>query len=388
MILGEKMIPYKHLSVLIMPTDYCNMNCVYCFNSQKTTKAKMSISDVTLRKIFSATIPYYDEVRYIWHGGEPTSMGIDFYRKALEMQKEINKNGTIVENSIQSNLTLLDEEFVKFFLENNINIGGSFDGTQNHMTRHNTEQILKGRELILQCGGKVGFICVVQSKNIDHLIEDYEWFKSKGINYTLNMYLTSPPYDNDELFVPAEKYIKKMCEFFDYWVSDKECNINILFFHEFIDYILFGEKSLCSYNSCLGKHIGIRFDGEIYNCNRDFPKDLCFGNINDYVDIHECFESDGFKKIVDEAYKRRKLCKSDCEIFDFCAGGCNSCSVTSGDISKPNDYFCEIIRNIYKYIDNRLSILQKENLSDMEHKVNPFHFKKLKYKANRKKSYD
>lgn len=346
--------PYKHLSVLIMPTDYCNMNCVYCFNGRKTNTEKKVISLETLEKIFSITIPFYDELKFIWHGGEPTSMGLDFYKAAIEMQKKFNSKNVKITNSIQTNLTLLDEDFVHFLIDNDIKIGSSFDGTQNHLTRHNSDKILAGRDLVVKNGGRVGFICVVQSKNIDCLIEDYKWFKKKGINYTLNPYLSAPPYENDELFVSPKHYSKRICELFDFWAMDSECNITISYFNDFINFILFGEKSLCCYNSCLGKHVGIQYNGDIYNCNRDFPQECSYGNIYDYTDIRDCFASKGFENMLTASIERRKNCIESCDLYNFCNGGCCSAAFTGGNMAKANKHFCTIITSVYHYIENRL----------------------------------
>ncbi|MBQ4052072.1 MAG: radical SAM protein [Clostridia bacterium] len=370
------MIPYNFLSVLVMPTDYCNMNCVYCFNSRKTHQKKKVMTIASLRQLFQITIPYYREIKFIWHGGEPLSMGLDFYKKVIELQKEININGAKIGNSIQSNLTLLDDEYVKFFLANGFKVGGSFDGTQNELTRHNTEKILAGRELMVKNGGRVGFICVVQSKNIDCLIKDYEWFKKKGINYTLNQYMAMPPYDDDELYVSPEHYAKRICEFFDYWANDALCNISITYFEDFVDHILFGAKKLCCYNSCLGKHIGVQYNGDIYNCNRDFSKEYSYGNINDYVDIHQCFDSPGFERMLTRAINRRNHCKENCDIYDFCTGGCNSTAYMGGDMEKGNAYVCQTTRSIYKYIEKQLAEIMS-GFDKTKVKLNPFLISKI-----------
>jgi len=372
-----KDFPYKHLSVLVMPTDYCNMDCVYCFNSRKQHKKDRTMSLETLQRLFQITIPFYEEISFIWHGGEPTSMGLDFFKKAVEMQEKANVNQAKINNSIQSNLSLLNEEMVEFFLENKFRIGGSFDGTKNELTRHNTEKILNGRQLVISKGGRVGFICVVQSKNVDCLIEDYEWFKRNKINYTINPYLTSVTDGTDDLFVPSKHYIQRVCEFFDYWSYDSGCNIKISYFEDFVKYILYKEKDLCCYNSCLGKHIGVHYNGAIYNCNRDFPKSFSFGNIYDYTDIRQCFNSQGFEKLLEKAVERRYNCKSSCEIYGFCEGGCNSTALASGDIAKANSYSCEVLISVYKFIENRLKDLVKLQPEDLE-KINPYLAEKIK----------
>lgn len=364
-----KDFPYKHISVLIMPTDFCNMNCVYCFNGRKTCEEKNIMSDSTLEKIFEITIPFYSEVAFIWHGGEPLSLGKAFYEKAIALQRKINKNNIPINNTIQTNLTLLDEEFADFLVKNNFHIGSSYDGITNDKTRHNTAQIMKGHEILKKSGGRNGFICVVQKENIDCLIEDYEWFKSHKINYNLNQYLTSEA-ENDELWVPAGEYIQKMCAFFDYWMLDTDCNIKVSYFERFLQYILLKEKELCCYNSCMGKHIGVHYDGRIFGCNRDFPEELCFGNVHEYTDIRQCFESQGFNRLLDKAIKRRNKCKENCELYDFCVGGCNSVALAGGNIELQNEYVCDTLKGVYHYIEKRVqeimcnvTVMEKEKLN-------------------------
>lgn len=369
--------PFKHINVLIMPTDFCNMNCVYCFNGRRTSVEKKVMSQDTLRKIFETTIPYYEEVNYIWHGGEPLSVGIEFYKTAVDMQKEINTYGTAVKNSVQSNLTLVDEDMALFLIQNDFHVGSSYDGTQNELTRHNSIRILEGHEQFKKCGGKNGFICVVQSQNIDHLIEDYKWFKSKEMNYTLNPYIAQYSSMDDAYFVPADRYVKRMCEFFDFWMYDLECNIRISYFDHFINHILFKQKSLCCYNSCLGKYIGVHYDGNIYCCNRDFGEEYCFGNIYDYIDIHQCFESQGFKNLLSAAIIRRNRCKAKCEIYDFCAGGCNSSAVMGGELSKNNDFLCQILTSVYNHIKNQLIPWTSKSEIEISKLLNPSVTKKI-----------
>ena len=377
-------IPYKHICVLIMPTDYFNMNCVYCFNSRRSATEKNIISDENLKKIFDITIPYYEDIRFIWHGGEPLSVGKEFYENVLKLQSEYNTKNTTIKNSIQTNLSLMTDDFAKFLVENNFYVGSSFDGTKNEFTRHNTAKILEGHETLKKAGGHNGFICVIQNENINSLKEDYEWFKSNGINYNLNKYLSADN-KNDKLYVPPKIYAQKICEFFDYWMFDKSCNISVSYYDNFIKYILFNEKNLCCYNSCMGKHIGIHYDGNIYGCNRDFPDKYCYGNINDYSDIHQCFESKGFKELLKDSIERRKRCKEKCKIYDFCAGGCNSVALTAGDIKKNNQEDCHSLFLIYSYIEEKINKWKNEDENEIAERLNPYVSKLLlKYKKGGK----
>ena len=118
----------KHINILVMPTDSCNMNCIYCFHSPYH-KSKGHMSYTLLQKLYDITFRDYKSVTFIWHGGEPLLMGVEFYRKAIEMQRKYY--GMKIKNRMQSNLTLLNEDIVKFFKNNGVTVGSSFDGCKN-----------------------------------------------------------------------------------------------------------------------------------------------------------------------------------------------------------------------------------------------------------------
>lgn len=361
-------ILYKHINVLMMPTDFCNMNCIYCFNSRTKAVEKPRMSIETLRQTMKIIIPYFDEVKFIWHGGEPLSMGKEFFEYVLTIEKEMNVNSAKIGNSIQSNLTLVTPDYASFLIDRGFTIGGSFDGGCNEITRHNTEKILEGRKNIINAGGHCGFICVITSKNIDNLVEDYRWFNKEGIGYTINPYLSSDL--NDGLTVPAEKYVECVTKLFDEWFYDVESKITIGQLFHIVKYVVQGKKSICSYNSCLGKWIGVHNNGDIYQCNRDFPQEYCFGNVFDYNDIHECFESEGFNSLITGAIARREKCK-ECSIYDFCSGGCNNNAIVYGNIEENNNYSCEILIPIYTHIKACVKKISLMSVQEIKKTVAP-----------------
>lgn len=374
----KNIVPYSHITVLIMPTDYCNMNCAYCFNYRRTYDRVSKITLETVKKVFEITIPFYRKVKYIWHGGEPLSMGIDFYKEVIRLQNEMNTTGTIVLNSIQTNITLMTEEFADFFILNKFHIGSSFDGMTNNLTRHNTEDIMKGYNIFKDKGGKNGFIYVIQKNNINKLIEDYEWFKTKGINYSLNTYMSDKKHASNSLSITSNEYIENVNNLFDYWIKDKACSIRLGFFDEFISFFLYGEKSVCCYSSCMGRYVGILYDGTIINCNRDFSKEYFFGNAHDYKDLREAFNSAGFNKMIKEAIKRRNYCRDNCEIFGFCQGGCNSNSYMTGDISQVNSFFCDNIKGVYHHIAAFVETIKNVSYESLKNDYNPEFLKIIK----------
>lgn len=345
-----------HINFLILPTDSCNLNCVYCFHKPHS-KSFDKISIDTIKHLLDISSPYYKNINFIWHGGEPLLMGMDFYKEVLELQQNYNNK---ICNSMQSNLTLLTPEFADFLSENNFTISGSFDGTCNEQSRGHSQAILNGRSLMIERGKRCGLVMVLSGLNIDHLIESYNFFKIQNINFTLNIYLDSTNSNPSPLKLEETHTIEKMCELFDYWAKDTSGNIHISYFKNILDYIVCGKKSLCSYTSCLGRWFGLRYDGSLTPCNRYFPQEYCFGNIHDYDSIGEAFESEGFKKLLTEAVERRNNCK-ECPVYNFCAGGCNNVALNENGVRNNGGLSCKVLIGVYKHIEVFLSTMDRES---------------------------
>lgn len=362
--------------MLVMPTDACNMNCVYCFHKPYHVSIdKMSLA--TVKRILDITTPYYESINIIWHGGEPLLMGLDFFKDVVDLEREYSCK---LKNSIQSNLTVLTDDMADFFVANNFNISSSFDGINNRFTRGSDERILQGRQKIVNRGSKCGIIMVVSNKNIDTLIESYQYFNENGINFSLNLYLPQQGDENDSLKLDLGTAVTRINELFDYWLNDKKAKVNIRYFSNILDYIFFKKKTLCTYTSCLGRWIAIRYNGDIVPCNRTFPDEYIYGNVHDYGDIGEAFESDGFKRLIQEAIVRRNKCK-DCQVFDFCNGGCNNVALNENGITNNQGLSCKILISVYNHINDVIGNMDFSNIH-IEN-VNPFvynHFIKMQVK--------
>lgn len=359
----------EHINILLIPTNACNMRCVYCFHNPYTEEYdKMNID--TVKRLLDITTPYYKKVNLIWHGGEPLLMGLDFYKAVISLEKSYHSNIT---NSIQSNLTLLTPEFVDFIVNNDIKISGSYDGVCNEALRGNSDKILAGRNLVVDKAQKCGFIMVVSGKNINHLIESYNEFKAMDTNFSLNLYLQQKGEFNDELQLNETLAVDRLCELFDYWALDKDSTIHISYFKNILEYIILKKKTLCSYTSCLGRWLCVRYDGSITPCNRYFPSEYQYGNIYDYNDIGEAFSSQGFTNLLKAAITRREKCKS-CDIYGFCTGGCNNVALNENGISDNGGLNCRILNAVYKYIE---SYIYKISEQDYE-RYNPLLVKMIK----------
>lgn len=340
----------KSINLLMIPTDYCNMKCKYCF-FDKNINSNNRMSNETLYQTMKIVLPFYERVSFVWHGGEPLSMGLNFYKNVVELQKEFsNKYKVKIHNCIQSNLTLLTSEMSEFFANNGFSLSTSYDGVCNDITRGNSKQILEGRSKCLDYQDKCGTIMVVSKINIDTLIESYNFFKERQMGFRINPYLGT----DKDLILDYNIYLERIYQLFEYWAMDRNTSIVISSFNSIINYILFHKKSLCTFTSCLGKWASINYNGTIKPCNRYFPDEYSYGNVFDYTSFNEAFESEGFRNIIIKAIERRNKCK-ECEIYSYCNGGCNYVAMTeNGGIENNNGSYCHYLKSIYKKIEDFL----------------------------------
>jgi len=183
------------IHVLAKPTgSTCNLNCAYCFYLKKEQlypDSRFRMSDEVLESYISQLIESHrsDTVTVAWQGGEPTLMGVDFYRRSIELQNKYRRPGMTFENTLQTNGTLLNDEWCEFFRENDFLIGISIDGPR-HI--HDTyrmdkkggatfDRVMRGLRLLQKHGVEYNVLVTVNRKNAAHPIEVYRFFETRSI---------------------------------------------------------------------------------------------------------------------------------------------------------------------------------------------------------------
>ena len=352
---------HDSINILIKPTDDCNLRCTYCFHrKQKYEKNIMPLT--TLEHLYEIVFPHYKRIKMIWHGGEPTCAGADFYKKAFAMQtKYMNEFKVNVKNSMQTNGTLLSQELIDIFKENHVNIGISYDGIINDHTRGSTNDVNLGRILLQKNHMDAGIITVVNGLNINRLIENYEVMKKEKRHVQLNHYVeTDPDHPNLELKLDLKTYIEKMWELFEYWIDDTYCNIELQPFTQMIREYLFKVPIVCDRTSCHRSWFSVNHSGKISPCDKNFPDKYTFGYVSEYKDIREMYESPGFKNLLNDVIERREICMNTCEIYKYCEGGCTYNAMVENDIRTPGGFSCLARKDLFSKI---FHFLEKKNLN-------------------------
>jgi radical SAM domain protein len=361
----------KTINTLIKTTHSCNMRCKYCFSDKYGYDDKILEID-KLKKYIDLLSEKYNYINWIWHGGEPLITPLDYYQEIYDYCKKKHSKFLY---SLQTNGTLLSENNIKFFKNNNTNIGLSFDGLNNNKTRQNTNKILQGIDLLHQQDVYPGAIMVVNQYNVKNLENEYKYFKSLNLGLKLNPMFNDGAAKKNNYSLNSDEYIYNFTKFFQLWAYDRNCNINVSTCLELVDLVVNERSNVCTYNSCLGKWLCFDVNGHIYPCDRLCIEEYDLGNIDNINNIDEAFENDNFLKLLKNSIKKRNECTKSCEYYKNCYAGCNANLILSKENSN-NDY-CYIHKNILKNIKGFLLELKNVKEEDYE-KYNPTLIKKIK----------
>jgi len=387
----------KSLSVIIIkPTKVCNANCTHC-SSPPDSNIKISVEDF---KLFCEKNKEYirDNVNIIWHGGEPTLMGVDYYYKVWDIAKSYFPN---VRFSMQTNLLIYNEEIDKLFTEVFENqISTSFDFFTNLRQINNDQEKYKKiffknlenrkKSLIKQSQGnfikKTFLVNVVDRNNLKKYKEIYEIAKEKMFDLRVNyiysvgralkdetfqnnfnpkIHITPDEY-GDFLINIAKLYFKDILENF----NNKDL-IRVVPIYDLLRNYLNGSggNQVCPWiNNCNGHFLGIEPNGDIYNC-ADFADvdGFKFGNFKINT-AKEMFFSDNSKKLSTRRFNLPEDCRK-CEYLDACQGGCMRDSYIYNGDSNGKFFFCNSWKKTFKYFDS----LDKKTLIFIEDRIKNYY---------------
>lgn len=341
----------KHLTVLLKPTEECNIRCKYCYHADTNyTEGMMSIEmfEEIVKKISSS----YNHITLTFHGGEPLLVGYDFYVKALEILDKYKTDREWHVN-IQTNGILLDERFCELFEANGFSASISFDGPgELNQLRSNTGYLTKKIIDLRSKGYKIDLLGVITKKNIHRLTEYYNFCKKYGCHLRLNPVSKSggAKNDNDYMITP-EDYVMAIKELFPLWMQDESADFIFDPLSSFAYMALLDKHApICEYCGCLPKWLAISCDGSIYPCSLSYPEEYNLGNIKDYEDISHVFKHQNFENLLKGAIQRRFHCKENCNYYPICQGGCNNESILNGDLTKPSGFKCYTFKSIIPFI--------------------------------------
>lgn len=340
----------------------CNMRCRYCYYRDRNQQTLFLMREDVLREVIRKTFEYSenDPVSFVWHGGEPLLAGLDFYQTIVEIQKDVG-DGRAIDNRIQSNATLINKNYARFFSENNFNVGVSIDGPEaihDHCRVFANDSgtlkaVLAGIKNLRDFGLKPGAVSLVNRMSIGKEKEFFNFMLSVGIERML----IKPCYEFEgnelaDYSVNPKEYTEFMIKLLDIWLEENNPNVSIRNFEQPMIGILGGKPSLCEFSGKCWLFPTVEVDGSLCACD-NFPVDkYYYGNIL-YNGWEEAFESRSFKSFLDDIEKNRFFCK-DCKWLDMCFGCCLQYSFSKTSQGWNRNIFCDSKKEIFSTLERVL----------------------------------
>jgi radical SAM protein with 4Fe4S-binding SPASM domain len=392
---GVQVIPKQKQTVYVVvakPTRFCNADCSYCSSPPLTSngiKNGEPFWDLeTFKKYFDKVYPYMaNGAVWIWHGGEPMLMGVEFYKKTYEYAIEkMKETGRIIHFSMQSNLLAYNKQWKEVF-ENIFNgsISSSFDPDElNRTVKGNAESYsrLFKRALtkILDDGFRPMVIGVYNEETAFLMDKMYDWSLSLGEkSFPLRFNYCHPSgrlEQGGEVISPIT-YANRLISIYNRWIKDvPDFTITPLdqMFKKVIG--LDGEGHCPWTRKCGGRFIEIEPNGEIYNCSEfaDTGKEYCFGSLNDEtVTLNDMLSTTPALKIKRRVTNLPNSCET-CEHFDDCEGGCMRDAMLYNHGLYGKFHYCESWKMVFTRIKESILSGEADNIL-IKYELNPEHIK-------------
>lgn len=356
-------------TIIIKPTYACNFRCKYCYLSNGT-KAHTDKFDIGFAKTIVLQIKKaFDSSRkmsIIWHGGEPLLWGKENYREILSfMQHELE--GYNVHQSMQTNLSLVDEEYLEIFKQYNVRLGFSLDGIKEiHDSQRigvggapTFDTIMQKVALCHEHGMQPGCIVVGSRKHIGRIPELYQFMKGQGLNFKFNpLFISGEAEKNqDEYGITSQEYAQMCIELFDLWFDDPDGKIKESNFIEIASNIATGKCTGCAFScNCQDNFLAIAPSGDVMPCGR-----FCDEGLQQYAygNLHNETLAEILPRIKQsEIYKRAEYIAQSsctkCKWYHVCHGGClHDGFLRKGDF-KSKTLLCLAYKQIFAHIEKRM----------------------------------
>lgn len=360
----------KRITFIIKLTGDCNLNCSYCYhftkmdkNKDYSYKEKMgdNLIEKTIKKLIEMNTHYVD---FIWHGGEPLLMGIDTFEKIVMYQNKY-KGNKIVLNSIQSNGTLMDKEWIDFFARNKFHVGISIDGPRDlHVLNRNNNQMsedllfnktLESIYMLKSANVSHGVLTVLTNKSADYVKEIFDFYvehKIMKIGFLPSIVIGNNGKIDLNLSMSPTAYAQFMKDFFDLWSVSNQINMSIRDFDEIIRGFNNVRNKLCKFNNSCTRHFTIQPDGSIFLCD-NYPSidRYRIGSIHDTE--KQLMKNSNLKKFASEIKVIPLQCKK-CKYLKFCGGGCKHDRFVMSPQYDKGSYLCNAYKSIFQHIEKSL----------------------------------
>ncbi|MCH7642496.1 MAG: anaerobic sulfatase maturase [Chloroflexi bacterium] len=364
----------RPLSVLVKPTSSrCNLNCGYCFYLRKAElypwadhpKLTLETFEAFLRQYVDGFAPQYN---FAWQGGEPTIMGLPFYRAVLELQERVARENKLhprfaFSNSIQTNATMINAEWARFLRDSRFLVGVSLDGPPelhdafrvDWKGRPTHQRVMDGVEHLRAYDVPFNVLIVVNSANVEHPREVLSWLVAEGFN-NLQFIPCAEPVpahlsvaETGEISpgsITPEQYGAFLRGLFDAWVDIGIDRVRIRWFDNLIQMLWGQPAEMCEMAATCG-YVVLEHNGDCYPCDFFVETGWLLGNVHKAT-LSEMIDSEKFRRFSGQKGQLHARCRS-CSWRTLCYGECPRYRITAaGSADGTLPYFCPSFRQFFE----------------------------------------
>jgi len=385
--------------VLIKPTGaICNLDCKYCFFLSKEMLypgSRFQMAEGLLETYLKQLLESHraPQVDVAWQGGEPTLMGLDFFKRSVEFVNKLKRPGQQIQYTIQTNGTLLNDEWCAFFKENNFLVGLSVDGpkTLHDIYRVNKggagsfDQVMRGFQFLKKYNVDVNIMCTVHAANQEHPLDVYRFFRDElsaqfiqfipiierasattlpiaNLGWSDRPGGDRPLYINDgdqvtERSVTAEAYGKFLIAIFDEWLKSDVGNVYVQHFDSALANWVGVPGAVCIFSETCGQAVALEHNGDLYSCDHFVEPAYKLGNIHETHLIQLLSSPQQIKFGQDKKDSLPRYCR-ECEVRFACHGECpKNRFIKTPDGEDGLNYLCAAYKAFFTHIHEPMTIM-------------------------------
>ncbi|MFA5865473.1 MAG: anaerobic sulfatase maturase [Phycisphaerae bacterium] len=347
----------------------CNLSCGYCYYARKPQELYPEHSNLMMKDdVLENFVRQYMAAKpqradFCWQGGEPLLAGKDFFQKVVGFQKQFGSPGQIVGNALQTNGTLLDDQWCEFFDEYKFFLGLSLDGPaqfhdayrKNGNEVGSFDQAWRGVNLLVKHRIEFNVLTTLHAANSHHGADLYRFFINRGIRYLqfIPILERNPDGSAKDFSCPSGAFGRFMLDVFEVWVKNGVGVVSERFIDSVLTTLVIGQAGVCWNQPRCPKAFVLEWNGDLYACDHFVTNQWRLGNIMQQP-LTDLAQSPLFEEFVQAKTQLPSRCR-DCEFVSFCQGGCPK------HHQNRRNYFCEDYRLFFKHALPQLKKISQLN---------------------------
>ncbi|MBC7814365.1 MAG: anaerobic sulfatase maturase [Burkholderiales bacterium] len=360
----------------------CNLDCQYCYFLSKEKlypDSKFRMSDNLLQAYTQQYIEAQraPEITFAWQGGEPTLMGLDFFRQAVSYQQQYRKRGQHISNALQTNGVTLDDEWCEFFHANNFLVGISLDGPRPLHDAYRVDKggqptfdrVMNGLRLLQKHGIEFNVLTTVHAANEQHGLDVYHFLRDE-VGANVLQFIPIVERDNATGYqegstvtarsVSADGYGRFLVEIFEEWIRRDVGRVYVQMFDIALAAWVGDSPGLCVFEETCGTALALEHNGDVYSCDHFVEPRHFVGNLVD-IPLSEIVVSNQQRQFgLAKRDTLPRFCR-ECDVRFVCNGGCpKDRFINTPDGEAGLNYLCVGYKGFFNHVREAMNIMARE----------------------------